>query len=204
MAFFKVFHCICIIVGQVFVCACIAAGEEVREPVALKVLPEHVGVFYELGKQQFTAIASFADGTEEDYTDKVGWSIEAYPFSKQTTPPEQVATIDQHGLAKVLTSWGRVSVQATYPPPQKIAQRVLNILLLKPPPPEPEPEPKPAMGFLPAIYLLLLSDDPVIPDSWYPATPTAKSDVSTSIAGSEVAKTLNLVPFERNLPDSFH
>lgn len=175
-----------------------------REPVALKVLPEHVGVFSEVGKQQFTAIATFADGSEQDYTDKVGWSIVAYPFSKQTTTPEQVATIDRHGLATVLTSWGRVRVQATYPPPKKTAQRVLNLLLLQPPLPAPEPEPKPVMGFLPAIYLLLLSDDPVIPDSWYPAAPTAKSDVSASSGGSEVAKTLNLVPFERNLPNSFH
>ena len=46
-----------------------------REPVSLKVLPMHVGVFYELKTQQFQAIATFADGSEEDYTDKVGWSL---------------------------------------------------------------------------------------------------------------------------------
>ncbi|MDW7772696.1 MAG: hypothetical protein SCH71_07370 [Desulfobulbaceae bacterium] len=129
-----------------------------KKLVALKVLPENVGVFYEKKTQQFTAIAVFDDGSEADYTKKVGWSLTAFPFSTQKMAPHEIATIDRNGLATVKSTWGRVKVNATYPPPKQPAAfsnvAFLAKLLLAPAPPEPV-WPKVA----PAIYFLLLSDD---------------------------------------------
>lgn len=171
------------------------------DPVALKVQPEHVGVFSNLGRQQFQAIAVFADGSEVDYTDRVGWSIEAYPFTNQTITPDQVATIDRHGLATVLSSWGRVKIVATYPPPPVFTPSPINLLLLKAPPPE---EPLPANAFLPAIYLLLLSAEL---RSALPAgsvLPAANSSLSATVGGVKPSELPELVPFKRNLADSFY
>lgn len=124
---FKIF-----IIGLIGILLCpgLAAAKKL---VALKVYPEHVGVFAQVGTQQFTAIAVFDDGSRADYTEKVGWSIVPYPFANQDLKPHEVAKIDQKGLATVLSSWGRVRVRATYPPPvaasNSVSSSILRLLL---------------------------------------------------------------------------
>ncbi len=98
--------------------------------VALKISPEKVGVLYQVGIQQFQAIAIFSDGSEEDYTQKVGWSLEEDPLEGQTLSPHLVAKIDETGKATVLNTWGRVKVVATYPKPQTPTANFSGILKL--------------------------------------------------------------------------
>ncbi len=101
--------------------------------VGLKIKPENVGVFYQNKTQQFQAIGVFSDGSEENYTKKVGWSIEANPLLDQTLSPQQVAKINENGLATVNNTWGRINVVATYPKPitHKLTG-IIDLLLKKP------------------------------------------------------------------------
>ncbi len=103
--------------------------------VSIKVTPEHVGVFTSVGKQQFTATGVFSDGSEQDYTTKVSWSLSGSAFSGQTLKPSSIATINQKGLATIKSTWGRVRVNATYPPvavARTIPTNIINGLLLRP------------------------------------------------------------------------
>lgn len=126
-----------------------------KSVVKINIKPEDVGVFYKNKTQQFQAIAVFSDGSQADYTKKVGWSIAKNPFPNQTLAPTKVATINENGLATVVSTWGRVNVVATYPkpkpkPPPALAG-IYDILLKGGPG-------KGRNAHLPIIYYLLLHD----------------------------------------------
>ncbi len=103
----------------------------------LKILPEDVGVFHELGSQQFQA---FKDGI--DVSNNVDWYIEEYPFQGQ--PPGSIEISDE-GLATIKATWGRVNIKACYPKGCKDP--------LPTPPPIPD-----NTGHLSAVDLLLSKD----------------------------------------------
>ncbi len=115
-----------------------------RETVnsALTILPEDVGVFYELEEQQFKA-NMLENGNVVDVTDSVDWYIEEYPFADQE--PGAIE-INESGLATIKDTWGRVNISACYP------KGCYNT----PPPPPPPPEPEQDYSFLQSIYLLIM------------------------------------------------
>jgi len=79
------------------------------------IYPEHVGVFYNIGQQQFEAYGITPAGQKVRITEKVDWYLDKYPLPIQTMKPEQVAVIGEKGLLKVKSTWGRVKVKACYP-----------------------------------------------------------------------------------------
>lgn len=84
--------------------------------VSIRVWPEAVGVFKDLGSQQFQAFGERSNGTELDITQQVDWYVEDFPFAGQTLSGQQVASIDSSGLATVQnTTWGRANIAACYP-----------------------------------------------------------------------------------------
>lgn len=112
-------------------------GQEKVEFVSIEILPPHVGTFYELGEQQFEAWGVRADGTKEDITQQVDWSVEAYPFESQTAEPHEVVTIDQNGKATIHDTWGRVRIRATYPKTKQptVLSHIYELLFKKKPVP---------------------------------------------------------------------
>ena len=72
---------------------------------ALRIYPEHVGIFVEDGKQQFIAIGITSNGVGENITDKVEW-ISSDP---------NLVTIDENGMATVLSTSGQVRITCSYP-----------------------------------------------------------------------------------------
>mgnify|MGYP005619405469 CR=1 FL=1 len=79
------------------------------------IYPEHVGVFYNIGQQQFEAYGVTASGQTVRITDRVDWYLDENPFPIQTMKPNEVAEISETGLLKVKSKWGRVNVKACYP-----------------------------------------------------------------------------------------
>ncbi len=83
--------------------------------VSIKIEPENVGVFYVNKTQQFTAFGETAAGDFVDITDQVDWYVEPFPFAEQTLSAREIVTIDETGLATVLSTWGRVKISACLP-----------------------------------------------------------------------------------------
>ena len=75
------------------------------EYVSLKIFPEHVGVFTTDGEQQFVAIAYDAAGRATNVTDQVSWK----------SSDANVATINESGLATVISKSGQALITASYP-----------------------------------------------------------------------------------------
>ena len=64
----------------------------------LRIVPSHVGVFSEHATQTFTA---YDGATQLDVAD-VDWWIGESPTDGQGLSPEEIATIDQNGVATIL------------------------------------------------------------------------------------------------------
>ena len=83
---------------------------------SIRVWPQDVGVFKELGEQQFTAYGKTPSGEEFDISNQVDWFVEEFPFEEQTTEAINVVAINENGLATILNpTWGRVNVSSCYP-----------------------------------------------------------------------------------------
>ncbi len=106
------------------------------EYTSMVIEPNHVGVFYELGEQQFDAFGLTTEGEWVNITTEVDWYTEDMAFDEQ---PEDVVTIDQTGLVTINSAWGRVKISACYPkgckiePPSEVVYLPFTQLLLSNP-----------------------------------------------------------------------
>ncbi len=83
----------------------------IPEVGTLRIVPSHVGVFSEHATQTFTA---YDGATQLDVAD-VDWWISESPTDGQGLSPEEIATIDQNGVATILGTRGTVKVSACIP-----------------------------------------------------------------------------------------
>lgn len=96
----------------------------------MRIEPPEVGVFVTQGTQRFKAY----DGDRELKASDVDWWISEAPAGSQGLKPEQIATIDENGVATILSSKGTVKVSACYPRgcgPNKAVNTGANLLLLR-------------------------------------------------------------------------
>ncbi|MBL4904126.1 MAG: hypothetical protein JKY62_15990 [Desulfocapsa sp.] len=115
---YKIFIGLCTSVLVLFSMAvsCVAA-----DYVAIKIYPEHVGVFTTVNKQQYVAYGVTADSSLINITRNVDW----------VSSDESIVTIDDNGLASVVAgkTSGIIKVTCTYPKTGPTGTAV-NLLLL--------------------------------------------------------------------------
>lgn len=92
-----------------------------EEYVAVKVYPEHVGVFTTDGVQQFVAFGYTASGNRINITDQVDWE----------SSNEAIVTINENGVARIVTgkTSGQVRITCSYPKTGKVGPAVNHLLL---------------------------------------------------------------------------
>ena len=85
---------------------CIISNSFAANFTALRIFPENVGVFTEVGTQQFVAFGFNSDtNTWDNITTQVTWESSS----------EQHVSFDENGLATVKDTSGIVRVRAIYP-----------------------------------------------------------------------------------------
>ena len=102
---------------------------EAADYVSIEIYPEHVGLFVDIGKQQFVAFGVTAAGARVNITEQVDWW--AVPAK---AGGENVVTINESGVATLIPgkTYGQARITCTYPKEQKAdAQPAVNYLLLK-------------------------------------------------------------------------
>ncbi|MBU0961319.1 MAG: hypothetical protein KKH60_07300 [Proteobacteria bacterium] len=89
--------------------------------IAVKVYPEHVGVFTTDGVQQFIAFGYTATGNRTNITNKVDWE----------SSNENIVTINENGVATVVTgkTSGQVRISCSYPKTGNAGAAVNHLLL---------------------------------------------------------------------------
>lgn len=91
---------------------------------------ENLGVFYSERTYQWNALGLNDSNEWVNINSEVDWKVEENNLAGQTHTP---VTIDENGLATLVSSWGRVNVAISYPkavPPKPRYDWLNSILML--------------------------------------------------------------------------